>query len=215
MEALVAGIQKVELVGGESWLQHNIGAIVVFVAAAIAATVAIWNQGRQLAHDRHLRNQERMRDTLDATISFTSVTHQRVTRFRLAVAAVEASREENQRVADSAEARGSDPDEEQKKLKELEAALREELVKERELVVPRIEELEASRTRLSIRVEPDDPILLAYAQFQEATAGLALALVGGMDENRTKEARAADTELDKKFKDTYKAFVIACRSKFT
>lgn len=68
MVGLLLGIQKLEAVGG-SWLDENLGSILLafaaITAAALAALVAILNQRRQLAHDRFLRNQERTCDSVD------------------------------------------------------------------------------------------------------------------------------------------------------
>lgn len=73
MGALLAVVQEVKIVDGQSWLSENAGSIAIafaaICAAGLAAFVAIWNTKRQLAHDRELRHFDHIRDTIDASFS--------------------------------------------------------------------------------------------------------------------------------------------------
>jgi hypothetical protein len=64
----LSGAQQLEAASG-GWLDENLGSILLasaaIGAAVLAALVAILNQRRQLDHDRFLRNQERISDSVD------------------------------------------------------------------------------------------------------------------------------------------------------
>ncbi|HET8956274.1 MAG TPA: hypothetical protein VFN18_11510 [Solirubrobacterales bacterium] len=67
MLALLLSVQKVELLGGETWLEHNSVAIAAILAAALAAGVSVVNRKAQLKHDRELRNRDYVRDAIDTS----------------------------------------------------------------------------------------------------------------------------------------------------
>jgi hypothetical protein len=62
---LFLAVQKVELVGGESWLEHNTIALAAIAAASLAALVAILNRRAELRHDREMRNRDHVREVVD------------------------------------------------------------------------------------------------------------------------------------------------------
>lgn len=68
MFQLLLGVQRVEVVGGESWLAHNSGSLVLAVAAFLAAYVALRNHRQQLDNDRLLREREHMQDAVDSAL---------------------------------------------------------------------------------------------------------------------------------------------------
>jgi hypothetical protein len=74
MVGFLLGVQKVELVGGEGWLAHNSGSLVLALAAFLAAYVASRNHRQQLENDRHLRNKEHMQDAVDSALESINVT---------------------------------------------------------------------------------------------------------------------------------------------
>jgi hypothetical protein len=68
MVGVLQSVQKIELVGGETWLAHNSGPLVLALAAFLAAYVALRNHRQQLENDRHLRNKEHMQDAVDSAL---------------------------------------------------------------------------------------------------------------------------------------------------
>ena len=68
----LAAIQKVELVGGESWWSHNLGSLVVgvaaIVAAGLAAYISVRNHKQQLAHDREIRDRDATRKAIEIAV---------------------------------------------------------------------------------------------------------------------------------------------------
>jgi hypothetical protein len=88
-----AAVQKVELVGGETWWTHNGGSLVVAVAAifaaGLAAYVAIKTHQGQLNHDRRERNRGHIREVLDAAASAAGSARQALIRYTSAIGVVE------------------------------------------------------------------------------------------------------------------------------
>jgi len=86
---LFAGVEKVELIGGEGWLEHNSVAIAAIIAAVVAAGVAILNRRAQLRHDRAMRNREHIRDTIDEAVATVNDAAKTVATFQMKVQATD------------------------------------------------------------------------------------------------------------------------------
>jgi hypothetical protein len=67
MSNLALAVQKVELIGGESWFEHNSVALAAITAALLAAMVAILNRRAELRHDREMRNRDHIREIVDSS----------------------------------------------------------------------------------------------------------------------------------------------------
>ena len=197
----------------ESWLSHNLGSIVLAVAAvagaSLAAFVAIWNRRKELEHDRYLTNQEHIRTVIDATVIQSSATQTLVGDFLSYITVFEADRTKQQQAA---QAVGTSK--EQEKLDKWEREAREKLEAEREKTRPKLQELMESSIRLSIRLPLDDPIVLTYEKAYQAANALFLALSPGVTENRSEDSRKADKALNKARHEASRAFRDACRAWF-
>jgi hypothetical protein len=181
LSACLAVVQKVELIGGESWLEHHSVAVAAITAAVLAALVSVLNQRAQLRHDRYLRNRDHIRDTLDAAIAIANEMNVDAENFLIAVTTLEEHRAD------------MDPGALEKN-----KSSREE---ERWKVVSRLQAMKAAQSRLEIRLEEEDPILEAYDATRRAFASLLQHVHRGIRENRPEaecegdDGRVAELEL--------------------
>src|SRR4051794_13194257 len=93
---VLAKVQKVELVGGEGWLEHNTIALAAIGAAALAALVAILNRRAELRHDREMRNRDHIREIIDSSYQEVGQAVKAVSDLMGVVQASEAWREDQQ-----------------------------------------------------------------------------------------------------------------------
>jgi hypothetical protein len=191
---VLLGVQKVELVGGESWLEHNSVAIAAISAAILAALVAVSNRRAQLRHDRELRNREHVRDGMDTAIVVANEVRTATDKFVIAVTMFE-------------DRRGSLRPTEQE-------ARQAPLNDEREKVLTLLQDMRAARSRLEIRLEESDPVLETY----RSTLGGFLDVFGevhvGIDQNRPARTREGDAEREEEVRTHFLSFQDACRKWF-
>lgn len=152
MGGLIAGVQKVELVGGESWLSHDLGSILLAVAAITAAGLAAWvatrNHRQQLEHDRSLRKEDHIRDTIDAAVASANDALLTINGFLSNVQTTEVWRETtNQILGDS-----TLTDAEQSEANATNEKWRRELEAERETCHPKLQTMRAVNVRLELRL---------------------------------------------------------------
>lgn len=184
-------VQKVELVGGESWLEHHSVAVAAITAAGLAAMVAVLNQRAQLKHDRYLRNRDHIRDTLDAAIAVANEMHVDVETFLISVTTLEGHRDGMGAVS----------------LKDNEHSLEEKRWK----VVSELQAMKAAQSRLEIRLEEEDPILEAYDATRRAFATLIQHSHVGVSENRPRDVREGDARRQGELESCFAALRKACR----
>jgi hypothetical protein len=189
LEAYLGVIRQVELVGGESWLEHHSVAVAAITAAVLAALVSVLNQRAQLKHDRYLRNRDHIRDTLDAAIAIANEMNVAAENFLISVTTFESHR------ADMSPA----------PLEMTEGSLEEERWK----TVSQLQAMKAAQSRLEIRLEDEDPILKAYDTTRRGFASLLQNVHRGITEDRPQAVREGDegrvSELEKYFADLRKA----------
>lgn len=191
---IAAAVQKVELVGGESWFEHNSVAIAAITAAVLAALVAIVNRRAQLTHDREMRNRDHIRDTIDSAIDVANQTRTVMNQFLS--------------LLDTVEGRRVDP----------EADLAESLVKSllglREKTIASIRLMASSHTRLAIRLEEDDPVTVSYKGVLSAFIAVFKHTHLGVTANRPSATCVGDSQRDEELALSFREFQNACRSWF-
>jgi len=186
---LLAVVQKVEIVGGESWLEHNSVAIAAITAAILAATVAVLNHRRQLAHDRSLRNQDHVRDTIDEATKVCGIAYQATIRLIAALGTLEAS------------------------LKRDPGAPREIVMEARNASGERMQEMVTELTRLEMRLGRKHAVANAY---RETLRGIATMLREKVLEPdaETAEVLKLREEREKALNDAYDEYRDACYAWF-
>lgn len=192
--AFALGVQKVELVGGESWLEHNSVAIAAITAAALAAFVAIANHRAQLRHDRAMRNRDHTKDAIDTAVVAANELRIRVDRFFAAVK----TEEENREAANYSQS---------------DARLKA-LMEKRQDVLAGLHAMRAERTRLEIRLDESDPIVETYVSMFDAFIAVAKATFAGISEDRSPELREGDATRKQELRTALAAFQAACRAWF-
>jgi hypothetical protein len=199
-------IQKIELIGGESWLEHNSVAIAAITAAALAALVAVLNQRAQLKHDREMRNRDHIRDTIDSAIASANEALLAVGNFHSNVATAEEWREREM------------PDQEDKAAKaasrEREERWSSELDRERDEAYPLIQSMRAANIRLEIRLGAAHPIVLSHDATRAAFFELFSASMGGVGKNRAQTERDKDGDLSRAVRDHFLEFRTAAQRWF-
>jgi len=194
---LLAGAQKIELVGGEGWWQKNGGsvalAIAAITAAAIAAYVAIRNHRQQLAHDRYLRNQDHMRNTIDAALVSANETRNAMDRFMASVETLEEARNENKDISEDFqdEAKG-DADES----------------------LLRLQAMRAVQVRVETRLGIEHPVATSHRDAFASYNRIFTEVVDGLRANREEQVREGDAEREQVAQDGFEAFQTACHGWF-
>lgn len=191
---LGAAVQKVELVGGESWLSQNLGSFVLAVAAFLAAYVALRNHQQQLRHDRSLRNRDYVRETIDASAAAASEMRIAVDNFLAAVHTVESRRDQNPPGSAEAVVRTGE---------EMKTKIIEHMFTMREM-----------KARLEIRLENTDPVVTAYGKLRTAINSLYSEAAPGLEENREQDLRDSDEDRTERTQRATGAFLAACREWF-
>jgi hypothetical protein len=199
----IAGVQKVEVVAGESWLSHDLGPILLALAAvsaaALAAYVSVHNQRQQLAHDRHLRNQDHIRDTIDAAVAVTNETQAAMTAFLGSVLALEFKRSDRALkagVADPLQTLAGDHEEHP------------------EVTSPDTMSIAAATDRLAMRLGPNHPIVATHRAASDALVNVLFNAVGGLRTNRGGAKIQADGARMQSLENALGAFRSACHDWF-
>jgi hypothetical protein len=195
LEAWLGVVQKVELVGGESWLEHHSVAVAAITAAALAALVSILNQRAQLRHDRYLRNRDLIGDTLDAAMAVANEMNVDVETFVISVKTLESHRDD----MDAAAIAQNEQSREEERWK----------------VVSELQAMRAAQSRLEIRLEERDSFLVAYDATRRAFASLLQHSHMGVSENRPESVREEDTGRQEELESNFAALRKACRDWLT
>ena len=197
----------------EGWWAKNSGDFLLagaaIFAAAVAAFVSIENRRKELAQDRYLRDREHIRDTLDATVTTMSGAQTAVGNFYAHVAPMEAFRDEQRQRAQHAVPPQT------AKLEAREKEVQEKLGTERDKARPQVQELAFSQVRLGIRLPEGHPIAAKHAAAYDAANKLFVALLPGVDDNRSQAERTADGALNELRHELNRSFRDACREWFT
>jgi len=187
-------VHKVELVGGESWLEHNSVAIAAITAAALAAFVAVANHRAQLRHDREMRNRDHVRDTIDNAIDSANRTRTAMNRFLSLLTTIEDRRGEPN--------------------VELPAENIQELIERREETIASIRLMASSQTRLAIRLGAKAPVAKAHKALLSAFLAVFKYAFKGVLENRPSDIREEDTQREQKLESAFGEFRTACEGWF-
>jgi prophage maintenance system killer protein len=207
MLLLAFAIQKVELMDHKSWIAENTGSLVIASAAVFAATLAalvsILTQRWQLAHDRHLRNQDHTREVVDAAVARVTDTHSEVSRFLGSVIAVEQVRED---VAED--------DQEGEEALAADSQLMKKLKREQDAAYPMVMDLFSLASRLEMRLGDKHPIVEAHRSASDALTDIFLEALPGTTENRDSSAAAEDEARMKTFREAFAELSKACHAWF-
>jgi hypothetical protein len=193
---LILAVQKVELLGGEGWLEHNSVALAAIGAASLAALVSIFNRRAELRHDREMRNRNHLRETLDLSFDEVRQAIQVVSHMMGLVHGIEEWR--SQAVPDS---------EEQTPLIE---KLNHELEAARETTKAAILDLFTTTARLQMRFGSSHPITAQHEKFRLVIDALSERAPFSLDENRAQEERDTDIKLREESGAAYAEFREAC-----
>lgn len=175
---LAAAVQKVEIVGGESWLEHNSVAIAAITAAVLAATVAVLNQRRQLVHDRSLRNQDHIRDAIDQATMAGGSTRQAANSLLATTTSLEKKREEDPEASFT--------------------ALKKERRKAMDELLANLQRMHTQLTRLEIRLSQDHSVAAAYREAWECAIDIvhkAKVVTPDMDAEKKEERKRSSRAL--------------------
>lgn len=192
--AFLLGVQKVELVGGESWFEHNSVAIAAITAAALAAFVAIVNQRAQLKHDRKMRNRDHIRDTIDNAIDTANRTRTAMRQFLSTLTTAEDQRSEHD--------------------VELPPEMVNRLTQLREKTISNIRSMRSAQTRLESRLEEDDSVVDAHKAMLSAFLTVFENTFKGIRANRPSATREEDSQREEELKSAFVGFQNACRDWF-
>jgi hypothetical protein len=206
MLGLLAGVEKVELIGGEGWLEHNSVALAAIIAAIVAAAVAILNRRAQLRHDRAMRNREHIRDTIDEGVATVNDAAKAVATFQLKVQVTDDNWEQSQRV----ESDESTPlDARQRVQQELQNA-RNDLYLRSVEVDQMIGELFSIKMRMVTRLGEAHPVVASYDRFVLAVQEFYFSAAGAIHMLRPPDAREDDHLRLDQLRERFKEFRESC-----
>jgi len=204
---IAVSIQKFEIVGGESWLSHNLGSVLIglaaIVAAGVAAFVSIRNHKQQLTYDREIRDREGTRQAIDNAVRGMSDFILQGVTLSGNVMELEEARTALEEI---------DPE-------ETDALARQQGTVDRanaavQQVVPLLSAatntIHADTIHLAIRVGKDHPLATTQMKTREALKSWVLVLGIGSSRNRTEEELEAARERTKEFRSARSAFETAC-----
>jgi hypothetical protein len=206
MLGLLAAIKKVELVGGESWLEHNSVAIAAIIAAVVAASVAILNRRAQLRHDREMRNREHTRDTIDEAVGTINEAARAVATFQMKVQATDHNWEHFARV----EADKSLPLDAQQRVRQDLQKSRNELHSSSQEIDQIIGELVSMKVRMVTRLGKEHPIVSSYTAFELSVQELYVSEAGAIHMLRPDSMREDDQWRLDTLRNRFKEFREAC-----
>jgi hypothetical protein len=189
---VVLAIQHVELVGHESWLHKNSGSIVLAIAAmsaaALAAYVAVHNQRRQIEHDRFLRNQDHIRDTIDQALFSANETRNGLDQFMATIETAEEARSEK---------------------KEVPSTLQQQAHEERTLILAKLQAMLAAQARLEARLGDSHQVSKTHKKTALGFSRVVSAALDGVDSIRAESVRKEDPEREAEGEKAFREFQIA------
>ena len=194
---LIARVQQVELVGDKGWWHQNsdsmILAFAAITAAAIAAYVAIRNQREQLGHDRYLRKQDHIRNTVDEALISANEARTVMDHFMANIETAEEFRLEDEAIP---------PD------------VQEELDKIRESALAQLHAMLATQVRVEARLNESHPIATSHKELARAYSDLVGEGLDGIFRLRDEETRETDEERKEEGEEAFKQFQDACQEWF-
>jgi ABC-type nickel/cobalt efflux system permease component RcnA len=204
---VLAVIQKVELVGGESWWSHNAGSILVgiaaIIAAGLAAYVSVRNHKQQLAHDRDVRDRDATRESIDQAVRGISLLILQGVILSGHVRTLEVAREGLDAI---------DPDNADALARQ--RAQIDSVGKAVQEIIPSISSatntVHADTIHLSIRLGRRHPVAVAQSTTREALKSWVLLLNKGLGQNRSEEERTAADQGQKEIGKARNDFESAC-----
>jgi len=212
MGTVVAAVRQVEIVGGESWWNHNAGSLVVglaaIVAASLAAYVSIRNHKQQLTHDREIRDRDAIRDAIDSAVQGISTCVLRGVTFSGSIATLEQAREK---------LKGADRDNSEvlaKRQREVTASL-SAVTEATTPLYTAINAMHADTIRLSVRLGKEHPVAVEQAKTRDALSEWTAALDKGRDQDRTDNEKKATKEAMGKVRKVRTRFEDACHTWLT
>jgi hypothetical protein len=195
---LLLAVQKVELVGGQSWLEHNSVALAAIGAASLAALVAILNRRAELKHDREMRNRDHIREVVDASYVEVELAIKTISKLFGVVRGTEAWRDN---LDPEAEAGLTDDH-----LQEIDQELREADDRTHAALL----DLVATTGRLAMRLGAKHAIPKKHREVRQAIDVLYSRAPSSLGENRAQDEREADLSAQEKAASTHAEFREAC-----
>jgi uncharacterized membrane protein len=201
---ILAAIQKVEVVGGESWWSHNSGSLFIGIAAVVAASVAAYisirNHREQLIHDREIRDRDATREAIDSAVEGISDCILRAATFSAQITSLESARDRLEESEPGAES-------------DLRGAIDRALAAveiDFPSVVAAVNTMFSNTIRLAIRLGDDHPITARHAETRNALGKQMRAVEEGRHENRSEAQKKAAEELVNDLQIARTAFESAC-----
>jgi hypothetical protein len=200
-------IQKVELIGGESWWSHNSGSLFIglaaIIAAGLAAYISIRNHKQQLAHDREIRDRDATRNAIENAVEGIANLVLKVVIFSAQVDRIEKSRRPVEKTDSEGEGQSSERQEEiagiltatKKALPEIHAATNR---------------MHANTFLLAIRLGKNHSITTAHAKTQRALKQWFLNVNRGRSKNRDEAQRKEMDDLVSEVGASREKFESAC-----
>jgi hypothetical protein len=195
MLRLIAAVQKVELVGEKSWLEHNSVALAAIGAALLAALVAVLNRRAELQHDREMRNRDHIREIVDLSYVEVGQAIKEISELLGVVRGTETWRNQA----------GPEADDDA-----LIEALDRELGERKADTHAAIMNLTTATGRLEMRLGRSHPIAVAHLEVRRAIQDLDNRAPSSLRENRPGNAREADDRVNAKVATAHTEFREAC-----
>lgn len=194
---ILFGIEKVELVEpGGWWAQHGnalLLATAAIAAAGLAAFVAIRNQRQQLNHDRFLRSQDHIRDTIDAVLVSANEARNIMERLTAAVETMEETRDEGE---------------------DIPPRFFEEAERVRTSSLTNLQGMRAAQIRLETRLGESHPIATSHWDTVMAYGEIFTESQKGLVENRDPAVREKDEDREESARARFVDFQDACHAWF-
>lgn len=200
-------VQKVELVGEESWLSHNLGSFLVGLAAIVAATLAAYvstrNHKQQLAYDRKIRDRDAIRESIDASVrGISDLVLQGVT-----LSDNVRTLEEMRASFEQGDEKGADAlARQQTQVKKATAPIKASVPD----LSAAINTVHADTIHLAIRLGKEHSVSRSHTKAREALKTWILLLNQGLGRNRTEDELKATAEGQKAFATARREFESAC-----
>lgn len=191
---VLSAVQKVELVGGESWVEHNTIALAAVSAALLAALVAILNRRAELRHDREMRNRDHIREMIDSCYQEVGEAITKVSDVFGVVQGTEAWRADNEEVDTTP----------------VTQELNRELEKARNQAHPYLPNLLRANSRLEMRLGTEHPVATTHEDVRRAIQALYDHAPASIATDREQEARGIDVQLTDEAGAAYAEFREAC-----
>ena len=194
---LLPAVQKVEVIEPKGWwVEHGNAALLAAAAigaAALAAYVAIRNQRQQLDHDRYLRNQDHIRDTIDAALVSANEGRNIMERFTSSIETIEEARDE-----------GDD----------IPPAFIERAEKERAESLTKLQAMRAAQVRLETRLGESHLVATSHWSTVVAYTKIFTESLKGISANRDSSTREKDEDREDAALAAFVDFQEACHAWF-